>query len=245
MRQLRTITFLVVLISASAAAAAAQTPPDKVFEMPGVFRIALPQGWQRSRVINDRYTVAAFSSKNLTLEVLRDVNDTPAEQYAQNVTDFRLEPEWDEYPGKYTPREVLSDPTYYTDYTETIADRSDEHTLIGGLPAQWVRYRVEFKKPPAQVFAARVWTVLLLSPGEYWLLQLRGDERAWPATDSDLKRMVQSFQLLEPMLTRVKTAKPASVRLNFLWQGSKSGSERARGPRLDHNNSSIGRVSAR
>lgn len=65
---------------ATTAPAAAQTPPDTVFEMPGVFRISLPQGWQRSRVIDDRQTVAAFSSKDLTLEVMRDVVNAPVER---------------------------------------------------------------------------------------------------------------------------------------------------------------------
>lgn len=210
MRHLRSISFLVVLASAAAAPAAAQTPPDKVFEMPGVFRIALPQGWQRSRVIDDLSTVAVFSSKDMTLEVTREFGNFPAERYVQNLSGI-MRPDWDEYPGKYTPAEVAADPTYSNDYKSDFADRFDEYTLIGGLPALWVRYRVVYTKAPAEVRASRAWTVFILSPGEYWSLQLRGDERAWPASDGDLKRMVRSFQFLEPMQARIKAAIPAEA----------------------------------
>jgi tetratricopeptide (TPR) repeat protein len=210
MRQLRTISSLLVLAFAGAVVATAQTPPDKVFEMPGVFRIALPQGWQRSRVIDDRATVAAFSSKDLTLEVTRELANFSAEGYVQTISGLQR-PDWDEYPGKYTPAEVASDPQYSKDYKSDFADRFDEYTLIGGLPALWVRYRVVYTKAPAEVRASRAWTVFVLSPGEYWSLQLRGDERAWPASDSDLLRMVRSFQFLEPMQARVKAAIPAEA----------------------------------
>jgi len=205
MQHFSAVCFLLVLASATATPAAAQTPPDKVFEMPGVFRISLPQGWQKTKVIDDRYAVAAFSSKGLTLEVMRDLDKTPAEEYAHTITDRRLRPEADEYPGNYAPPEVLENPSVYED---AIANRFDEYTLIGGLPAQWVRYRLEYKKPPQELRATRVWTVFLLSPGEYWSLELRGDDRSWPATDSDLQRMVRSLQLLEPMQARVKAAIP-------------------------------------
>jgi len=205
---------LLLFLSAGAATApklaAAQTPADTVFEMPGVFRIALPQGWQKTKVLDDRHTVAAFSAKDLTLEVMRDLSKTPAGEYAQTIPDRRLRYDGDEYPGKYTPPEVY---LTATGSDVAIKNRFDEYTLIGGLPAQWVRYRIEFTKPDEPVRLARVWTVFILSPGEYWSLELRGDDRSWPASDSDLRRMVRSFQFLEPMLTHVKTAIPPDA-----WQ---------------------------
>ena len=195
------------------AAGWAQTPApsDTVFEMSGVFRISLPQGWQKSTVIDDLHTVAAFSSKNMTLEVTRDLAKDPAETYVQTVPGLSLAAEWDEYPGKYEPAEVLSDPNYYKDYKNEIADRFDEYTLIGGMPALWASYRVVYTKSSSEVHAARAWTVFILSPGEYWSLELRGDEHAWPATDSDLQRMVRSFQFLEPTQARIKAAIPAEA----------------------------------
>jgi tetratricopeptide (TPR) repeat protein len=205
MRHIRTIFFLVLISSAAATHTNAQTNTDTVFEMPGVFRISLLQGWQKSEVIDDRYTVAAFSTKGLTLEVMRDLARVPVEQYANNIADRNLAPVWDEYPGKYLPVEALPDPTAYN---VTVPERSDEYALIGGLPAQWVRYRIEYKSPSEPLHLVRVWTVFILSPGEYWSLQLRGDDRFWPASDSDLQRMVRSFQLMEPMQARVKATIP-------------------------------------
>ena len=78
-----------------------QAPSDTVFEMPGVFRIALPAGWQKTKVIDDRLTVAAFSNKDLTLEVMRDPSRTSVEQYVQTIPDRRLRDEADDYPGAY------------------------------------------------------------------------------------------------------------------------------------------------
>jgi hypothetical protein len=211
MRAIRTILLLQLLYSAATTQIAAQTNTDTVFEMPGVFRIALPQGWQKTTVIDDLHTVAAFSSKNMTLEVTRDLAKDPAEKYIQTVPGLGVAVEWDEYPGKYEPAEVLSDPTYYKDYRNQIADRFDEYTLIGGIPALWAHYRVVYTKTSGETPAARAWTVFILSPGEYWSLQLRGDEHAWPTTDSDLQRMVRSFQFLEPTQTRIKAAVPADA----------------------------------
>jgi tetratricopeptide (TPR) repeat protein len=188
----------------------AQAPTDTVFELPGVFRIALPPGWQKTKVIDDRLTVAAFSSKDLTLEVMRDPSRTPVEQYVQTIPERRLRVEADEYPGAYSPVEVMSNPG---SYEVEVSHHFDEYTSIGGLPALWVRNNLEYTKPPAETHAARVWSVLILSPGEYWSLELRGDDRSWPAGDGDLRRMVRSFQLLEPTLTHVKAAIPAEA-----WQ---------------------------
>lgn len=205
---------LLLLLSAGAASApkqvAAQTPAETVFEMPGVFRIALPQDWQKTKVLDDRHTVAAFSTKDLTLEVMRDLSNTPAGEYAQTIPDRRLRYDADEYPGKYTPPDVF---LTATGSDVAVKNRFDEYTLIGGLPAQWVRYRIEYTKPNEPLRVARVWTVFILSPGEYWSLELRGDDRSWPASDTDLRRMVRSFQFLEPMLTHVKTAIPPEA-----WQ---------------------------
>jgi tetratricopeptide (TPR) repeat protein len=178
---------------------------DTVFEMPGVFHIELPQGWQKTKVIDDRLTVAAFSSKDLTLEVMREVSSKPVEQYVQSITDRRFRYEADDYPGKYTPPEVLANIPGYT--VEATLD-FDEYTSIGGLPALWMRNRLVYTKTPQETHAARVWSVVILSKGEYWSLELRGDDRAWPAADDDLRRMVRSFRLLEPTLGRVKAAIP-------------------------------------
>lgn len=205
MRHIRTIFFLVLISSAAATPTTAQTNTDTVFEMPGVFRISLPPGWQRSRVVDDRKTVAAFSSNDITLEVMRDVVNTPVEEYLQTIPSRPLVAEWDEYPGKYSPPEVLANPS---GYEATVAEISNEYNLIGGLPAQWVRYRLEFKSPREAVHGARVWTAFIPSPGDYWSLQLRGNDRSWPASDSDLKRMLHSFQFLEPMQSRIKSAIP-------------------------------------
>jgi len=210
MRYVRALLVLFAFLFLSAtflAAQTTQTPPDTVFEMPGVFRISLPPGWQKTKVIDDRKTVAAFSSKDLTLEVMRDLDNTPAEQYARTLPDSQLVGLWDEYPGRYRPQEVLAnlDPG---SYESTTANRFDEYTLIGGLPAQWVRYRLEYKKTSEELRASRVWIDFILSPGQYWSLALRGDDRSWPASDDDLRRMVRSFQFLEPMLARVKAAIP-------------------------------------
>jgi tetratricopeptide (TPR) repeat protein len=187
-----------------------QQPADSVFEMPGVFRIALPPGWQKTKVIDDRLTVAAFSNKDLTLEVMRDPNRAAVETYVQTIPDRRLRDEADEYPGAYSPVETMLNPGAYT---VDDSHHFDEYTSIGGLPALWVRNRLVYTKPPGETHAARVWSVLILSPGEYWSLELRGDDRSWPADDGDLRRMVRSFQLLEPTLTHVKAAIPAEA-----WQ---------------------------
>src|ERR1035437_10966953 len=66
-----------------------------------------------------------------------------------------------------------------------------------------VRNRLVYSKPPDETHASRVWSVIILSPGEYWSLELRSDDRSWPADDVDLRRMVRSFELLEPTLTHV------------------------------------------
>ena len=185
-----------------------QAPSDTVFEMPGVFRIALPASWQKTKAIDDRLTVAAFSTKNLTLEVIRDPSRAAVEQYVQTIPDRRLRDEADEYPGVYLPEEAMLNPGAYTvDDTHHF----DEYASISGLPALWVRNRLEYEKPPAETHAARVWSVLILSPGDYWSLELRGDDRSWPADDGDLRHMVRSFQLLEPTLTHVKAAIPAEA----------------------------------
>jgi tetratricopeptide (TPR) repeat protein len=191
-----------------------QAPADTVFEMPGVFRIALPAGWQKTKAIDDRLTVAAFSNKDLTLEVMRDPSRAAVEQYVQTIPDRRLRDEADDYPGAYSPLEVMSNPAAFT---VEVTLHFDEYTSIGGLPALWVRNRLEYAKQPAETHAARVWSVLILSPGEYWSLELRGDDRSWPADDGDLRRMVRSFQLLEPTLTHVKAAIPAEA-----WQQAPS-----------------------
>jgi tetratricopeptide (TPR) repeat protein len=185
-----------------------QAPADTVFEMPGVFHITLPAGWQKTKSIDDRLTAAAFSSKDLTLEVMRDVSRASVEQYAHTIPDRRLRGEADDYPGAYSPLEVISNPSAYT---VQATHHFDEYTSIGGLPALWVRNRLVYAKPPAETHAARVWSVLILGPGEYWSLELRGDDRSWPADDGDLRRMVRSFQFLEPMLTRVKASIPAEA----------------------------------
>ncbi|MGD0858024.1 MAG: hypothetical protein ABR912_01780 [Terracidiphilus sp.] len=191
-----------------------QAPSDTVFEMPGVFRIALPAGWQKTKVIDDRLTVAAFSNKDLTLEVMRDPSRTSVEQYVQTIPDRRLRDEADDYPGAYSPLEVMSNPAAFT---VEVTLHFDEYTSIGGLPALWVRNRLEYSKQPAETHAARVWSVLILSPGDYWSLELRGDDRSWPADDGDLRRLVRSFQLLEPTLTHAKAAIPAEA-----WQQAPS-----------------------
>jgi tetratricopeptide (TPR) repeat protein len=211
MRAIRTILLLQLFCLAATTQITAQTDTDTVFEMPGVFRISLPQGWQKTAVIDDLHTVAAFSSKNMTLEVTRDLETNPAEKYVQTVPGMGIAVEWDEYPGKYEPAEVLSDPAYYKDYKNQIADRFDEYTLIGGMPALWSRYRVVYTKSSGETPAARAWTVFILSPGEYWSLKLRGDEHVWPAIDDDLQRMVRSFQFLEPTQARIKAEVPAEA----------------------------------
>ncbi len=200
----------VVVLSPASGWAQTQPPADKVFEMPGVFHLALPPGWQRIKAIDDRLTVAAFSNKDLTLEVMRDTNRVPVEQYVPTIPDRRLRDEADEYPGVYLPVEAMLNPGAYT---VDDSHHFDEYTSIGGLPALWVRNRLVYAKPPSETHAAVVWSVLILSPGEYWSLELRGDDRSWPAGDSDLRRMVRSFQLLEPTLTHVKAAIPAEA-----WQ---------------------------
>src|SRR6266705_3837539 len=58
------------------------------------------------------------------------------------------------------------------------------------------------------------------------------------------------FYFLEAkaQVTRISAEKPVGLprlSLNFIWQGSKCGSEGARGARLNHNSSSRGRVSPR
>lgn len=200
----------VIFLRPSAGWAQTQPAADQVFEMPGVFHIALPPGWQKTKVIDDRLTVAAFSNKDLTLEVMHDPNRAPVEKYVQTIPDRRLRYEADEYPGAYSPVETMLNPGAYT---VDDSHHFDEYTLIGGLPALWVRNRLVYTKPPDETHAALVWSVLTLSPGEYWSLELRGDERSWPADDGDLRRMVRSFQLLEPTLTHVKAAIPAEA-----WQ---------------------------
>jgi tetratricopeptide (TPR) repeat protein len=217
MRYLSAVSFLFVVVSTAAipvgAQTPAQTPSETTFEMPGVFRITLPPGWQQGKVIDDRNALAVFSNKELTLEVIRDLNGDPSDKYAQDVTDRRMRPEADDYAGKYTPPEVRSNPE---SFQVEITSRFDQYTLIGGLPAQWVRYHLHYTHPQkegeapktdeAQVNDAAVWSVFILSPGEYWSLELRGDEKAdW---SSDVKRMVRSFQLLEPVLSRAKAAIP-------------------------------------
>jgi tetratricopeptide (TPR) repeat protein len=217
MRHLTAVACLLVLSYVAAASTAAQTPaqapPDTTFEMPGVFSITLPPGWQQGKVIDDRNALAVFSNKELTLEVIRDLNVDPSDKYAQDVTDRRMRPEADDYVGKYTPPEVRSNPA---SFQVEITGRFDQYALIGGLPAQWMRYHLHYIHPQkegeapktdeAQVNDAIVWTIFLLSPGEYWSLELRGDEKAdW---SSDVKRMVRSFQLLEPVLSRAKAAIP-------------------------------------
>jgi tetratricopeptide (TPR) repeat protein len=200
----------VIVLWPSAGWAQTQPTADQVFEMPGAFHIALPPGWQRTKVIDDRLTVAAFSNKDLTLEVMRDTNRAPVETYVQTIPDRRLRDEADEYPGAYSPLETMLNPGAYTvDDTHHF----DEYASIGGLPALWVRNRLVYTKPPDETHATRVWSVLILSPGEYWSLELRSDDRSWPADDVDLRRMIRSFQLLEPTLTHVKAAIPAEA-----WQ---------------------------
>jgi len=185
-------------------------PTENVFEMPGVFRITLPQGWQKTKTIDDRLTVVVFSNKDLTLEVMRDPIYAPIEEYLKNVPDRRLRDEADDYPGAYTPLEVMLNPGAYT---VEISRHFDEMTSIGGLPAMWVRNRLVYGKLAGETHATRVWSAFVLNPGEYWSLELRGDDRSWPADDGDLRRMIRSFQLLDPTLTRVKAALPAEA-----WQ---------------------------
>ncbi len=129
----------------------AETPPDSVFEMPGVFRISLPSGWQQTKVIDDRHALAAFSSKELTLEVVRDSNTASAEQYAPIITERRLLQEAGEYPGKYAPPEVRSDPA---SFVAEVKYRFDEYTLIGSLPAQLARkvYHTQMRRTVSREF---------------------------------------------------------------------------------------------
>lgn len=208
---------LFAFVTVSAVYLNAQTPAGAFsatpFEMPGVFRISLPPGWQQVKAIDDRHTIVAFSNKELTLEVFRDINAAPADKYAEAVTDRRARQEADQYTGKYAPKEVRDDPG---SFVAEITHRFDEYTSIGGLPTQWARYRWHYSHPkkegePAKpddpsIHDAVVWSVFTLSPGQYWGLELRGDEKA--SWSDDLQRMVRSFQLLDPMLSRAKTAIP-------------------------------------
>ena len=215
LRPIAFVAAMVIILLPMGGRAQTPAPSDNVFEMPGVFRITLAPGWQKTKVIDDRLTVAAFSSKDLTMEVMRDVSRAPVEQYAQTIPDRRLRDEADDYPGVYLPVEAMLNPGAFTVYD---THHFDEYTSIGGLPALWVRNRLVYSKPPDETHASRVWSVIILSPGEYWSLELRSDDRSWPADDVDLRRMVRSFELLEPTLTHVKAAIPPEA-----WKHMPSG----------------------
>ena len=213
MKLLTAASALIALFSMAALPLAAQTSSDTPFEMPGVFRISLPPGWQQNKVIDDRDALAVFSNNELTLEVIRDLSKDPSDTYSDTTTQRRLRPEADQYTGKYAPPEVRADPG---SFQAEITNRYDEYTMIGGLPMQWMQYQWHYTHPQKegetpktdqpQVSDSIVWTIFTLSPGEYWSLEIHGDEKAnW---SSDVKRMVQSFQLLDPTLSYVKAAIP-------------------------------------
>jgi hypothetical protein len=110
LRPIAFVAAMVIILLPMGGRAQAPAPSDNVFEMPGVFRITLAPGWQKTKVIDDRLTVAAFSSKDLTMEVMRDVSRAPVEQYAQTIPDRRLRDEADDYPGVYLPVEAVLNP---------------------------------------------------------------------------------------------------------------------------------------
>jgi len=169
---------------------------EPAFEMPGMFRISLPSGWQRLPVTSDPRVVAAFSSKDLKLEIIHDLDKAPAEEFAR----------------------IIAKPGLGTKFN----GRLDEYSWWGGLPAQEAHYlrecatAVQAQGSGSQQCSESVWTLFTLSPGEYWALELSGHFPYYAFVNGGernalyyaLGHIVDSFRLLQPALSRVQTAIP-------------------------------------
>jgi hypothetical protein len=87
---------------------------------------------------------------------------------------------------------------------------SEEADTLSGLPARRLVYSGGIGSQ-----AIQAWSIIILSNSQLWLISVEGFERLWVSPDSprhqDVRQLLDSFELLEPVLSQLKAGVMESI----------------------------------